>query len=90
MSQHADLLKWEIVRALKHKNSWVELLESVQGLLQTLDYDESFTNMHTVTEHTYSALLQMAMQKDGLYGPSRNDLNLMASMIWTHNQWLPA
>ena len=88
MSQHSDILSWEISQGIldgKHANY---IAARIQGLLETLEYDDSFTDLKTVKEHVYSHARGMMAQKDGLYGVSHAKLDKFLDELWCSNQWL--
>jgi len=90
MSQHADILSYEIIKGIKRGHLAAEITGDIMDLLTTLDYDDSFTEYNKVTEHVYYHAKGMRNQKDGLYGLSHAQLDKFITELWTANQWLTA
>lgn len=73
MSQHADIIKFEIAEGIIDNLSTKRIIERIESTLSTLEYDDTF-----VSNAGYDARVcasWMVKQKDGLYGVSHAQLN---------------
>ena len=90
MSQHSDLLSHSISKGIQRGDHANAVATDFAELLETLEYDETFTELATVKRHVFQHAKQMATQKDGLYGVSHAQLDKFITELWTYNQWLIA
>ena len=74
MSQHSDILKFEIAEGIIDGLTPNRIIERVQGVLGALEWDEDTVN--TVPRDVLATAKWMATQKDGLYGVSHNALKV--------------
>lgn len=90
MSQHSDLLTRTISRSIRNGFSADYAVDDFIDLLETLEYDEFFTDHRTAIEHMYVHARWMITQSDGLYGISHAKLDTFITELWCKNQWLSA
>ncbi len=90
MSQHADILTHEISKGIRRGHLAAEIIGDIMDLLTVMEYDDSFTEYNTVTQHVYQHAKWMATQKDGLYGITHAKLDKFITELWCANQWLSA
>ena len=88
MSQHSDLLTLTLTKGISRGHSASAIVNDTIELLDTLEYDDSFTDLFKATEHIYSHAKGMLAQKDGLYGISHSQLDKFLTELWSANQWL--
>jgi hypothetical protein len=89
MSQHSDILTWEICKGIEDGVHATDISNRIQGLLDVLEYDEHFTDMKNVKKHVYGHAKWMMTQKDGLYGRATHaKLDKFLTELWCANQWL--
>jgi len=82
MSQHADLLKFEIENGVRRGHSANAILNDTAELLSVLEYDDTMTSDDTVAVHLHQTANVMRMQKDGLYGLTHAQLDEFIADIW--------
>jgi len=88
MSQHADLLSFEIAKGIIRNDHATIIVANISGLLEVLEYDDAFTDLTQVKKHAYSHAKWMATQKDGLYGVTHAKLDKFLTELWSANQWI--
>ena len=88
MSQHADILSYEITKGIKRDEHALSITENIAELLMVLEYDDSFTELVPHRRHVYHHAKGMMNQKDGLYGISHAQLDKFITELWCANQWL--
>lgn len=70
MSQHADITKVIVSKAIKSNWNAVETCEYYSNILEAIEYDIEWTN----PQHIIDMTRYMLTQKDGLYGVSHKQI----------------
>ena len=87
MSQHADILSFEIAKGISRGIHASTIVLDISELLEVLEYDD-FSDIKTVKIHAYAHAKWMMTQKDGLYGITHAKLDKFLTELWCANQWL--
>ena len=72
MSQHSNILTFEISQGIIDGLSTTRIVQRIQGILDACEWDDATVNA-VPSDCLYSAHT-MLMQKDGLYGVSHDQL----------------
>ena len=73
MSQHSDILKFEIAAGIADGLSTERIIERIEGILDTLDWDSDTIDNVPVDAHNTAKW--MRTQKDWMYGVSHDQLD---------------
>ena len=73
MSQHNDILKFEIAEGIQDGLSPTRIVQRIQGIMSALEWDES--TIEIVPYDSVNVARWMVTQTDGLYGVSHEQLN---------------
>ena len=73
MSQHNDILKFEIAEGIRDGLSPTRIVQRIQGTLGALEWDE--VTIEIVPYDCVNVARWMVTQTDGLYGVSHKQLN---------------
>ena len=73
MSQHNDILKFEIAAGISDGLSVSRIVERVQGILLTMEWDGNAID--SIPSDLMSVIVSMRRHKDGVYGPSHEQLD---------------
>jgi hypothetical protein len=73
MSQHSDIIKFEISAGIADGLSTGRIVERIQGVLETLEWDSDTIENALVDAHNTAKW--MRTQKDFLYGVSHDQLD---------------
>lgn len=79
MSQHNDILKWEIAQGINDGLSVTRIIQRIQGILDTCEWDEDTVN--AVPSDALGVAYWMTSQKDGLYGVTHTQLNTFMKQL---------
>ena len=74
MSQHSDILKFEIAAGIQDGLSPLRVVQRIQAIMDAMEWDEDMVN--TVPRDALATAKWMVTQKDGLYGVSHNALKV--------------
>ena len=84
MSQHSDILKFEIAEGIRDGLTPTRIVQRIQGILNACEWDEQ--TVEGVPGDVLITAKWMCTQKDGLYGVSHNELKVyMAQLIKDYN-----
>ena len=72
MSQHSNILKFEIAQGIADSLSVTRIVQRVQGILDAMEWDEA--TVDAVPEDCLVTAYGMLRQKPGLYGVSSDQL----------------
>ena len=80
MSQHSDILKFEIVEGIRDGLTPTRIVQRIQGIMSALEWDESTIEIvpYDCVNVARWMVTQMDLseyQMDGLYGVSHKQLN---------------
>jgi hypothetical protein len=73
MSQHNDILKWQIADGIIDGLSTARIVERIESILDSLEWDE--VTINAVARGALNVAYGMRMQKDGLYGVTHAQLD---------------
>jgi hypothetical protein len=73
MSQHSNLIKFEIAEGIDDGLSAKRIIERIEGVLDTLEWDSDTIDNVPVDAHNTAKW--MRTQKDGLYGVTHAELD---------------
>ena len=73
MSQHNDILKFEIAAGIGDGLSTSRIIQRIQGILDALEWDEG--TVDAVPGDSLVVAYGMKCQKDGLYGVTHQQLD---------------
>lgn len=74
MSQHSDILQFEIAAGIQDGLSPFRVVQRIQAIMGALEWDEDMAN--TVPRDALATAKWMVTQTDGLYGVSHNALKV--------------
>lgn len=72
MSQHSDILKFEIAQGIIDNLGTTRIVQRIQGILDACEWDDATIN--ATPSDCLGTAHWMLMQKDGLYGVSHDQL----------------
>ena len=80
MSQHSDILKFEIVEGIRDGLTPTRIVQRIQGIMSALEWDESTIEIVpydcvNVARWMVTQMDPSEYQMDGLYGVSHKQLN---------------
>jgi hypothetical protein len=73
MSQHSDILKFEIAEGIDDGLSTERIIERIEGILDTLDWDSD--TIDNALSDAHNTAKWMRTQKDWMYGVSHDQLD---------------
>jgi hypothetical protein len=73
MSQHSDIIKFEISAGIADGLSTDRIVERIQGVMETLEWDSN--TIEDALADSHNTAKWMRSQKDGLYGVTHDQLD---------------
>ncbi len=84
MSQHNDILKFEIAEGIVDGLPTHRIIQRIQGVLEAIEWDQD--TVDAVPGDSLGVAKWMSTQKDGLYGVTHQQLDqFMASVTREYN-----